>query len=96
MGYVQYIFCRTMNVVGFVLLFAMATVTPSVASPLVTMCKEANIACAKTVTAHVSASGRIWFAWTVNDYLYVNYSADRGKTLSNMKNTILYPSPTQN
>ncbi len=45
-------------------------------------CTEAMILCAKTVTAAVAESGRIWFAWTVGQHLYINYSDDRGLSFS--------------
>ncbi|MBV1919638.1 MAG: BNR repeat-containing protein, partial [Pseudomonadales bacterium] len=78
-------FYRVTNVVGSVLLFFSVMLTQSVASTTTTSttaCEGSNIACAKTVTANVSPTGRIWFAWTVDGYLYVNHSDDRGKTYS--------------
>ncbi|MGK0441957.1 MAG: hypothetical protein ACJA0N_001763 [Pseudohongiellaceae bacterium] len=45
-------------------------------------CTETNIRCAKTVSATVTNEGRIWFAWTTGQHLYINYSDDRGQTLS--------------
>ncbi len=81
----QVCFHRVTNVVGLVLLFFSVMLTQSVASTAATttaVCDGSNIACAKTVTASVSPAGRIWFAWTASDYLYVNYSDDRGKTFS--------------
>ncbi|NRB37701.1 MAG: exo-alpha-sialidase [Pseudomonadales bacterium] len=43
---------------------------------------EADVRCAKTVSAAVAQDGRIWFAWAVKNHLYVNYSDDKGKTYS--------------
>ena len=45
-------------------------------------CIEADTRCAKTISATVDNSGRIWLTWSVEQYLYVNYSDDRGRTLS--------------
>ena len=45
-------------------------------------CTEVDIRCAKTVSAAVSSSGRIWFVWSVEDILYVNHSDDLGKRFS--------------
>ena len=82
----QYFFSRLLNVVGIMIFFSMVVLTECIASTAATttmaLCEKPNISCAKTVTATVSPAGRILFAWTVDDYLYVNYSDDRGNTLS--------------
>ncbi len=82
MSYMQYCFCRMTRTVGAMMFILTVMLTKSVASTAMTDCEGPNIACAKTVTATVSSVGRIWFAWSVNDYLYVNYSDDRGETYS--------------
>ncbi len=82
MSYMQYYFCRMLNVIGVVMVCFAVILTESAASTTMEHCEAPNIACAKTVTATVSPTGRILFAWTVDDYLYVNYSDDRGKTFS--------------
>jgi len=45
-------------------------------------CDIPDISCAKTVSAAVSPTGRIWFAWTVKKHLYVNYTNNKGGTFS--------------
>lgn len=45
-------------------------------------CTVAEIRCAKTVTATVADNGRIWFAWSAAQHLYINYSDDRGHSFS--------------
>ncbi|OUS28615.1 hypothetical protein A9Q99_11410 [Gammaproteobacteria bacterium 45_16_T64] len=45
-------------------------------------CHEPLMRCAKTMTAHTTKEGRIWFAWAVKKSLYVNYSDDVGSTYS--------------
>jgi len=82
MNYMQYIFSRLLNVVGTMIFLLVVILTECIASTAMELCDSPNVACAKTVTATVSPAGRILFAWTVDDYLYVNYSDDRGKTLS--------------
>lgn len=47
-----------------------------------TTCTDIDISCAKTVSGTVSESGRIWLAWVVAKHLYINYSDDRGRSLS--------------
>lgn len=82
MSYIQICFGRAMNVIGAAMVCFAALLTESTASSTMDHCETPSIACAKTVTATVSPTGRILFAWTVDDYLYVNYSDDRGKTFS--------------
>jgi len=36
--------------------------------------------CAKTMTSVFDKNGRLWSAWTNGEFLYVNYSDDKGKT----------------
>jgi len=38
--------------------------------------------CAKTMTSTFDSNGRLWSAWTNDNFLYVNYSDDKGKTFS--------------
>lgn len=38
--------------------------------------------CAKTMTSVFDANGRLWSAWTNDEFLYVNYSDDKGETFS--------------
>lgn len=38
--------------------------------------------CAKTMTSTFDKTGRLWAAWTNGDFLYVNYSDDKGQTFS--------------
>jgi len=43
---------------------------------------EAKMACARTMTSVFDNNGRLWSAWTNGDFLYVNYSDDKGKAFS--------------
>jgi len=53
------------------------------------LCKSAGLAnvdaiqeCAKTISSHFDSKGRLWSAWSNGEYLYVNFSDDKGKTFS--------------
>ena len=41
-----------------------------------------DIACSHTVTSVFDAKGRLWLAWVNKEHVYVQSSADKGKTLS--------------
>lgn len=42
-----------------------------------------NQECAKTMTSVFDTQGRLWSVWSNDEFLYVNYSDDKGKTFSN-------------
>ena len=43
---------------------------------------ESKMSCARTMTSAFDTNGRLWSAWTNGDFLYVNYSDDKGKVFS--------------
>ena len=81
------IYYRVTNIVAATVIGATALIlslmqTANSAPSSMKNCDVPNISCAKTVSAAVSQSGRIWLAWTINGHLYVNYTDNKGELFS--------------